>query len=332
MSKDCFAMTRADHSATHRAGMMHAVQRDQHITAQSAVSARLLRLAWGMWRSMRPRQWAKNVFIFAPLVFDGKLFRPELFLNTLLGFVVLSLLSSAVYLINDCADAPADRQHPKKRERPIARGDVPVPVALVGAGTLASGALVGGAILNLNFALIALAYFVATLAYTFWLKHVVLLDVFVLASGFVLRVAAGIPLVVAERFSPWLYTCAGLLALLIGFGKRRAELAELGNSGKTRAILAQYNLPLLDQVITALTAALIVSYTFYTFSAPQLPANHAMMLTVPFVSYALFRYLYLIYVKGEGGAPDELVFKDRPLIGAFVLWALSAVVVLYVLD
>ncbi|MCS7087554.1 MAG: decaprenyl-phosphate phosphoribosyltransferase [Thermoflexales bacterium] len=306
------------------------MRRDQGIAALQV--ARLGQLAWGLWRSMRPRQWAKNVFIFAPLVFDGKLLRPELFLNTLLGFVALSLLSSAVYLINDCADAPADRQHPKKRERPIARGDVPVGVALAWAGLLAAAALLGGYALNTSFALIAAAYFGATLAYTFWLKHVVLLDVFVLASGFVLRVAAGIPLVVAERFSPWLYTCAGLLALLIGFGKRRAELAELGNSGKTRAILAAYSLPLLDQVITAITGALIVSYTFYTFSAPQLPANHAMMLTVPFVGYALFRYLYLIHVKGEGGAPDELVFKDRPLIAAVILWALVAILALYVLD
>jgi 4-hydroxybenzoate polyprenyltransferase len=290
------------------------------------------RLAAGLIRSMRPTQWTKNIFIFAALVFDGKLFQPRPLVNTLIGFVVLCLLSSAVYLINDCADVNADRAHPTKRYRPIARGDLPILLAIGWAVVLAVSALVVGFLLDSRFGAIAAAYFLLTTLYTFSLKHVVVLDVIILAAGFVLRVAAGTPLVEAERFSPWLYTCMGLLALLIGFGKRRAELVEMAGNSTTREALGSYSLTLLDQVIAIVTGALIVSYTFYTFSAPQLPPNHAMMLTVPFVIYGLFRYLYLVHVRGQGGAPDELALKDRPLQVTFVLWGALAIVVLYVLP
>jgi len=291
-----------------------------------------VRSAWGLLRSMRPRQWTKNIFIFAALVFDGKLFQAGPLVNTLIGFAVLCLLSSAVYLVNDCADVDADRAHPTKRNRPIARGDVPVPLAIAWAVVLVVISLAAAFATNALFGAIALTYLAATTLYTFKVKHVVILDVILLAAGFVLRVAAGTPLVTAERFSPWLYTCVALLALLIGFGKRRAELVELDGRAATRAALGQYSLPLLDQIIAIVTGALIVSYTFYTFSAPQLPANHAMMLTVPFVIYGLFRYLYLVHVRGEGGAPDELALKDRPLQVTFVLWALAAIVVLYLMS
>ncbi|MCS6772871.1 MAG: decaprenyl-phosphate phosphoribosyltransferase [Anaerolineae bacterium] len=288
-------------------------------------------VAKGLWVSLRPKQWIKNLFVFAPLVFDSKLFQPQPLVNTLVGFAALCAISSSVYLLNDCADRRADQQHPKKRNRPIARGDVPVGVAIGAAIVLALTALGVGFVVHVAFGLILAGYLAVTSAYTFKLKHVVLLDVFVLASGFVLRVAAGIPLVEAERFSPWLYTCAGLLALLIGFGKRRAELVDLKGSSATRAILAEYSLPLLDQIIAIITGALIVSYTFYTFSAPQLPPNHTMMLSVPLVAYALFRYLYLMHVKGMAGAPDELVLRDRPLQAAFLAWAGVVILVIYVL-
>ncbi|BCX04789.1 MAG: decaprenyl-phosphate phosphoribosyltransferase [Candidatus Roseilinea sp.] len=287
------------------------------------------RVALGLLRSMRPKQWTKNIFIFAALVFDGKLFQPGPLINTLIGFVVLCLLSSAVYLINDCADVNADRAHPVKRNRPIARGDVPIPLAIAWAAVLIVASLAVAFTLNLTFGAIALTYLATATLYTFKVKHVVILDVIFLAAGFVLRVAAGTPLVDAERFSPWLYTCMGLLALLIGFGKRRAELIELDGRSTTRAALDHYSLPLLDQIIAIVTGALVVSYTFYTFSAPQLPLNHTMMLTVPFVVYGLFRYLYLVHVRGEGGAPDELALRDRPLQITFVLWALAAIAVLY---
>ncbi len=292
----------------------------------------LQRLITGLLRSMRPRQWSKNLVVFAALVFDSKLFQAQPSLHSVYGFIVLCLLSSAVYLINDSADAAADRQHPTKRNRPIARSDVPVPVALAYAGLLIVVSLLFAWSVNWRFALIGAAYFALTTAYTFKLKHIVILDVLILATGFVLRVAAGTILVVAERFSPWLYVCMSLLALLMAFGKRRQELIELGGKTSTRAILSEYSVPLLDQIISIVTGALIVSYTFYTFSAPQLPSNHSMMLSIPFVLYGLFRYLYLVIVKGEGGAPDELALKDRPLQLTVVLWGLVCAAVLYLVP
>ena len=287
------------------------------------------RLLTGLLRSMRPKQWVKNIFVFAALVFDSKLFEARYVIPTLIGFVVLCMLSSAVYLVNDSADVQADRQHPKKRYRPIAAGDVSVRVAIGWAGVLVVIGLLIAFATNTLFGVIALTYLVTATLYTFKVKHIVILDVIFLAAGFVLRVAAGAPLVEAVRFSPWLYTCIGLLALLIGFGKRRGELVELDGRAATRAILSEYTVPFLDQMIAIVTGALILAYTFYTFSAPQLPANHTMMLTVPFVVYGLFRYLYLVHVRREGGAPDEMVLRDRPLQAAFVLWGLVAVAVIY---
>jgi 4-hydroxybenzoate polyprenyltransferase len=185
-------------------------------------------------------------------------------------------------------------------------------------------------LLHPAFGFILATYLVLQLAYSFWLKHVVIIDVMVIAAGFVLRVAAGVPLVDAERFSPWLYVCMTLLALLIGFGKRRHELTLLReNANLHRQSLQDYNLPLLDQIITIVTASTLSAYALYTFSAPNLPANRAMMLTIPFVMYGIFRYLYLIRAKGMGGAPEEIVLSDRPLQLAIALWALSAVAVLY---
>lgn len=299
--------------------------------APEAITAgsRTVRLARGLARSMRPKQWTKNIFIFAALVFDGKLFQPEPLINTTIGFIVLCLLSSAVYLINDSADVAADRQHPTKRYRPIAAGEVPVSIAVAWSIALVVVALGAAFALDPAFGLIALLYLAVATLYTFRVKHVVILDVIFIAAGFVLRVGAGIPLVAAERFSPWLFICMSLLALLIGFGKRRGELVELDGRASTRAILAAYSVPFLDQIISIVTGALILAYTFYTFSAPQLPANHAMMLTVPFVIYGLFRYLWLVQVKGEGGAPDELALKDRPLQITFVLWGVLAIAVIY---
>ena len=206
---------------------------------------------------------------------------------------------------------------------------MPVPLAIGYAVTLVVVALGIAFATNFWFGLIGLTYFVFTTFYTFKAKHIVVLDVIVIASGFVLRVAAGTVLINAERFSPWLYVCMSLFALLMGFGKRRQELMDLSGAAGTRAILREYNLPMLDQIIAIVTGSLIVSYMFYTFSAPQLPKNHSMMLTIPFVMYGLFRYLYLVHVKGEGAAPDELAFKDRPLQWAFGLWAITVVAVLY---
>ena len=281
--------------------------------------------------SMRPKQWAKNGIIFAALVFDVQLFLARPFLRTLAGFVVLCLLSSAVYLFNDLADIDKDRLHPKKRLRPLASGRLSRNVALAASVLLLLVSMPVSFVLDWRFGVVAAAYLISNVLYSFWLKHVVIIDVLLLASGYVLRVAAGLALITVERFSPWLYICITLLALFMGFGKRRGELVLLGGSGanSSRKVLQDYTLPFLDELINIVSTATIMAYSLYTFSAPNLPDNHAMMLTIPFVLYGIFRYLYLIHIKGEGGAPDELVLTDRPLQITFALWGLAAVAVLY---
>lgn len=279
---------------------------------------------------MRPKQWIKNGIVFAPLIFDRQLLLPEPLLRTVIGFGLLCVLSSTVYLFNDLADVEKDRLHPKKRLRPIAAGRLPARVALAAAIGLPLAAVPLSFWLDWRFGTIALVYLVTNLLYSFWLKHIVIVDVLVLASGYVLRVAAGVVLIVVERFSPWLYLCITLGALFIGFGKRRGELLLMNNSSSSsRKVLAQYTIPFLDELINMVATMTIMAYALYTFSAPNLPENHAMMLTIPVVVYGIFRYLFLIHIKGEGGAPDELVLTDRPLQVAFGLWGLLAVAVLY---
>ncbi len=281
---------------------------------------------------MRPKQWIKNGVIFAALVFDVQMLLIQPFLRTLAGFVLLCVLSSAVYLFNDLADIEKDRLHPKKRLRPLPSGRLHKNTALAAAVILVLVGLPVSFWLDWRFGVVAGVYLTSNVLYSFWLKHVVIIDVLLVAAGYVLRVAAGVVLITVERFSPWLYICMTLLALFMGFGKRRGELVLLGNSngGNSRKVLEEYTIPFLDELINLVSTATILAYPLYTFSAPNLPDNHAMMLTIPFVMYAIFRYLYLIHIKGEGGAPDELVLTDRPLQVTFVLWGLSAVLVLYV--
>jgi 4-hydroxybenzoate polyprenyltransferase len=279
---------------------------------------------------MRPRQWTKNAFIFAPLVFDVKLDNPTYLARTVAGFALLCLASGAVYIINDLVDAENDRQHPRKRDRPIASGEMGIGVAVAAAIVIPTAALVLGFLLDVGFGCFLTAYLALQVLYSFVLKNIVIVDVMAIAAGFVLRVAAGVPLVDAERFSPWLYVSMTLLALLIGFGKRRHELTLLQeNATAHREILQEYNISLLDQIITIVTASALVAYALYTFLAENLPANYSMMLTIPFILYSMFRYLYLIHVRNLGGAPEEIVLTDRPLQIAVGLWAASVVAVMY---
>ena len=281
-------------------------------------------------RTMRPRQWIKNGFVFAPLVFDVKLDNPYFLARTAAGFGLLCLASGAVYIINDLVDADHDRQHPRKRDRPIASGQLRIGPAVVAAVAIQVVALTLGYLLDAGFGAFLTAYVALQIAYSFILKNTVIVDVMTIAAGFILRVAAGVPLVDAERFSPWLYVSMTLLALLIGFGKRRHELTLLReNATAHREILQEYNIPLLDQIITIVTAAALVAYALYTFLAENLPSDYSMMLTTPFILYSMFRYLYLIHVRGRGGAPEEIVLTDRPLQAGVGLWALSVVVVMY---
>jgi 4-hydroxybenzoate polyprenyltransferase len=282
-------------------------------------------------KTMRPRQWTKNVFVLAALVFDLKLRNPDAVVRSLIGFLLFCLLSSVVYIINDVMDVESDRKHPTKRNRPIAAGRLPIPVALTAAGILVVFTLLASYLLSMGFFIIAVVYLVQNLVYSSWLKHIVLIDVLMIAAGFVLRVAAGVSLISVERFSPWLYVCMTLLALYIGFGKRRAELALLTTDAtRARKVLDGYTIPFLDTIITIVSCATIIAYSLYTFSAPNVPANHSMMLTIPFVMYAIFRYLYLVQVKSQGGAPEEMVLTDRPLQITFLLWGVVVLLIFYV--
>jgi 4-hydroxybenzoate polyprenyltransferase len=283
-----------------------------------------------MLKTMRPRHWTKNAFIFAALVFDGKLFHLPDFLRTLAGFALFCLISGAVYIFNDLFDLEADRQHPEKRSRPLASGKLSIPVAITSGVILTLLTLALGYWLAWQFDLVLLVYFAMILAYSKWLKHIPILDVFIIATGFVLRVHAGTTLITVERFSPWMYVVMTLLALYLGFGKRRAELALLAKeAGSHRKVLEGYTLPLLDQFITIVSGTTIVAYSMYTFFRPDAPSGHTLMLTIPFVVYAIFRYLYLIQVKNIGGAPEEVLLSDRPLQIAILLWGLAILAVFY---
>ncbi|PWB70655.1 MAG: decaprenyl-phosphate phosphoribosyltransferase [Anaerolineales bacterium] len=281
-------------------------------------------------KTMRLRQWTKNGFVFFALIFDKQLFLREPFLRTLEGFLLFCLISSSVYLFNDIADIEADRKHPEKKHRPLASGKLPVPIALTAAFVLAILALALGYLLEPFFAGIVALYFVINLLYSRWLKHVPILDVLIISSGFVLRVAAGVTLITVERFSPWLYMITILFSLYLGFGKRRAEMNLLAQgAGAHRKVLDGYTVPLLDQYITIVSGMTIVSYSLYTFSAPNLPENHSMMLTIPFVVYGIFRYLQLIQMGHEAGSPEEVALKDRPLQVTVILWGLAVLAVFY---
>ncbi len=282
-------------------------------------------------KTMRPKQWTKNGFLFAALLFDVKLFKPNYVVQTLAGFILFCLVSGVVYTMNDLVDIEKDREHPTKRSRPLPSGQLPAKFALTAAIVIAAASMIGAFLLSPGFALILGGYLVLQIAYSFYLKNIVLLDVMAIAAGFVLRVAAGALLVNAERFSPWLYLCMTLLALFLGLGKRRGELVLLGeNAQNHRESLQHYTLPLMDQLIGVVTSATISGYALYTFSAPNLPANHTMMLTIPFVIYGIFRYLYLVHAKGTTLAPDEVLITDRAMQIDILLWILAVAAVFYI--
>ena len=281
-------------------------------------------------KTMRPRQWTKNGFVFFALVFDKQLFQLPAFLDTLAGFALFCLISSAVYIFNDLADIEADRQHPEKKHRPLPSGKLAVGVAWGAGIALVLFSLAAGWFLSPTFAAVVGVYFFINVLYSRWLKHVPILDVLIVAAGFVLRVHAGTTLIEVERFSPWLYVVTTLGALYLGFGKRRSELALLAQgAGSHRKVLDGYTIPLLDQYITIVSSATILAYSLYTFSAPNLPANHSMMLTIPFMAYIIFRYLYIIQVTHQAGAPEEVLLSDRPMQIAIALMGIAIVVIFY---
>jgi len=279
--------------------------------------------------ALRPRQWTKNCLVFVPLAFTLNLQDPGLLLRTAATFALFCALSSAGYLLNDVVDAEADRLHPIKRSRPVAAGTLSVPLALAVSGSLAAVGVLGCLAIWPTLGAVAVGYLVLTLVYSVGLKHVVLVDIFAIAAGFVLRAAAG-AVAISVPISPWLYSATMLGALLLGLGKRRAELQGLGaGASRHRRNLDVYTVEFIDQLIVIVTSGAIMTYALYTFSAENLPKNHSMMLTVPVVLYGVFRYLFLLKVGGLSGAPEDLLFRDRPLLVAVVVWALLAVTVLY---
>jgi 4-hydroxybenzoate polyprenyltransferase len=288
--------------------------------------------------SARPKQWLKNGVLILPLVFSVNLYWhpsnwPELFrmATTVMAAVVLfSALTAAQYLFNDLVDLPGDRLHPLKAKRPLAAGRLDPKLAAGAAVGLALFAVGGGLALDPLFGLLEVAYLGLMVLYTLVLKRQVLLDVFAIAAGFVIRAVAG-AVVINVPVSPWLYLCVVLGALFLGFGKRRHELILLeNNAGRHRPSLDEYSVALLDQILGVVATATVVAYSLYTFTAETLPRNKAMMLTIPFVLYGVLRYFYLIHQRNLGGSPEEALLSDRPLLATVVLWLLASLAILYV--
>jgi 4-hydroxybenzoate polyprenyltransferase len=281
-------------------------------------------------KAMRPKQWVKNIFIFAGIVFDRKLGDFEALSATILGAILFSLLASAIYIVNDISDIEADRLHPTKKNRPIASGALPLRWAWAIALLLFVSVFIFAFQLSKAFLLVCGIYAILNLAYSRWIKHIVILDVLILASFYVIRVVVGTTLISVDRFSPWLYLATIFLALFLGVGKRRAEMINAQQSGSnSRKVLELYTLEFLDQIITIVLTSVILTYSLYTFSATNLPENHVTMLTIPFVIYGVLRYLYLLQVKGHGETPEDLVLADRPFQINIAFWAISILIIFY---
>jgi 4-hydroxybenzoate polyprenyltransferase len=280
--------------------------------------------------SLRPRQWVKNLFVFAGLIFAQKLFT-SLVWPALAAFVLFCALSGAIYLLNDVADRERDRLHPRKRDRPIASGEISVGAAVVIGIVLLFGSLALGFRLSRGFGVAALAYGALLIAYSAGLKHLVIIDVLAVSVGFVLRAIAG-ALAIDVEISGWLLICTILLALFLALGKRRHEYIALDTDAvRHRPILAEYSTGLLDQMIAVVTASTVTAYALYTMSPETVAKFHTRWLpaTLPFVLYGIFRYLYLLYRRQLGGNPSELFLNDRALLLNTLLWMLTMLLIVY---
>jgi 4-hydroxybenzoate polyprenyltransferase len=282
-------------------------------------------------QSMRPAQWTKNLFVFAALIFAQKFFSGPLFLKSAAAFVVFCFVSGAFYIFNDLQDREEDRAHPKKSQRPIARGDISPTQALAAFVLLAGGSLVAAFFLNTAFFIAVAIYVLLQLGYSLKLKQVVILDIFVISAGFVIRVVAG-GLVIDVPISSWLLICTTLLALFLSMSKRRHELVLLEDKATNhRPILKEYSAYLLDQMIAVVTASTLIAYCLYTISPETVEkfGTEHLVWTSAFVLYGIFRYLYLVHQKGKGGSPEELVLQDKPLLLNIVLWIAAVILILY---
>jgi len=282
-----------------------------------------------IFKSLRPQQWIKNFFIFAPVIFSRNLLNPSMVLKTAAAFAAFCLVASAHYIFNDIRDLEEDRLHPVKSKRPLASGRLKTGPAVLSCVVIAVLGLAVAATVSRGLLIISAVYLVLQVLYSLWLKRVVILDVFVVAAGFVIRVVAG-GLAIEVTISSWLLICTMLLALFLAMGKRRHEIVLLeGDAANHRPILKEYNTALLDQMISVVTASTLVAYCLYTISEETVAkfGTRKLIYTVPFVLYGIFRYLYLIYLKTEGGSPESLIIKDKPLLLDLFLWIAAAVLI-----
>jgi 4-hydroxybenzoate polyprenyltransferase len=284
-----------------------------------------------IFKSLRPQQWIKNLFIFAPLIFSRNILNRPLLFKTVAAFAAFCLISSAHYIFNDLRDFEEDRRHPVKSKRPLASGRLKKGPAVVALVIIGAAGLALAASIDRPFLMIAVGYLVLQTAYSMWLKHVVILDVFVIAAGFLIRVVAG-GLAIQVEISSWLLICTILLSLFLAMGKRRYELVLLDkDAANHRPILREYNTYLLDQMISVVTASTLLAYCLYTISAETVAkfGTRNLIFTVPFVLYGIFRYLYLIHQKAEGGTPEALIIRDKPLLADVFLWVVAAALILH---
>lgn len=285
-----------------------------------------------LWRLMRPYQWSKNAVVFAALIFSKHLFIFDDAVRVLIAFGSFCLVASGAYVMNDLRDCDRDREHPSKRTRPLPSGRVSQRAAVLLSAALMIGGLAVAACLGTPFLVMLSSYLALQFAYTYWLKEVVILDVMAIAAGFVLRAGAG-GVAIAVPVSPWLIICTFLLMLFLGFSKRRHELTLLeGKATDHRASLREYSPYFLDQMISVVTASTVVAYAIYTVS-PEVQeklGTDLLYLTIPFVLFGIFRYLYLIHQREEGGNPSQILISDKPLLADVVLWVVTASLLLYV--
>ena len=288
-----------------------------------------------LFRALRPKQWSKNVLVFAGLVFDQQLFDSTAIIRVVLCFLFTCALSSAVYLINDLVDIESDKQHPIKRNRPLASGSLSSQVALYSAAILLILGLLGSYFLSARLLTVFLVYLLIQIFYNLWFKRILIVDILVISAGFVLRVAAGAVIIQVARFSPWLYVCTALLALYLVIGKRRQDLNLLQTTvGKSGTTSKSYPKELLDDLMRITTASTLIAYIIYTIEIKHetFAGVNLALITSIFVFYSLMRYSYLINQKNLGSAPEEILFHDKPLQFSIFLWAMSYIFILYILP
>lgn len=299
----------------------------RHDTASSAVGN--AGTVSGLFKLLRPKQWTKNLLLFAALLFSFEEIRTETIVSTVIGFLLFSLVAGCVYILNDYVDRERDRLHPTKQFRPIASGQVHPTHAILFGMALLVFSLGAAFVMNPLFGVLCIVYFLLNVSYSFVLKHLVILDMMTIAAGFVLRAIAG-GILIHVPFTPWFLICTMLLSLFLAIGKRRNELTLLeGNTGSHRKVLDNYSITLLDQFNTIVTTATIISYSLFTFTSDR---TIHLMWTIPLVIYGMFRYLYLIHMKNQGGSPDRVLFEDKPILITVILYVVSVITIFAIFE